>query len=132
MLNFHRLELSLVKTKKVNLERCIICQNISDSKGNKKLTSTYNGRRNLIDYSTILQDNLLNNLNETDLECIKYHVDTCYSRYKRKSDRAKEKKSECSTSSNSAEKEEQGQQELSRSSKKLKFDEKKANTLYYL
>ena len=37
--------LVLVKSKKLNLERCIIRQNINDSRGSKKLTSTDNGRR---------------------------------------------------------------------------------------
>lgn len=65
----------------------------------------------MIEYSNTLQDNLLHDIDEHDLERIKYHVDTCYSKYKGNSDRAKEKKSDCSPStSNSAENEEQGQE----------------------
>ena len=123
--------LLLVKSKKLNLERCVICQNTNDSRGSKKLTSTDNGRRNLIKYSNTLQDYLWRGADEHDLERIKYHVDTCYSRYKRKCDRANEKKSVCSAStSNSVENEEQGQ-ETCRSSKSLRFDEKKS-TIYFI
>ena len=95
----------------MNLEKYIICQNIDVSRGSKKVTSTDNERRHLIEYSNTLQDNLLRGVDEHDLERIKYHVDTCYSRYKRKCDRANEKKSVCSAStSNSVENEEQGQE----------------------
>ena len=114
----------LANSKKLNLERCIICQNINSIRGSKKLTSTDNGRRNVINYSNTLQDNLLCDIDEHDLEHIKYHVDTCYSRYKRKCDRTNIKKSDCSAStSNSVENEEQGQ-ETCRSSKRWRFDEK--------
>ena len=110
--------LLLVKSKKLNLGRCIIRQNINDSRGSKKLTSTDNGRRNVIKYSNTLQDNLLRGIDEHDLERIKYHVNTCYSIYNRNCDRANKNKSDCSTSnSNSVENEEQGQ-ETCRSSKR--------------
>ena len=59
--------LLLVKLKNLNLQRCIICQNVNDSRGSKKLASTDNGRRNLIEYSNILQDNLLRSADEHDL-----------------------------------------------------------------
>ena len=102
--------LLLVKSKCLNLERRIICQNINDGRESKKLTSTDNGRRNLIECSNTLQNNLLYGIDEHDLERIKYHLDTWYSRYKRKSDRANEKTSVCSVStSNSTENEEQAQ-----------------------
>ena len=113
--------LLLVKLKNLDFERCIICQNINDGRGSKKLTSTDNGKRNLIEYSNTLPDNILRGIDEHDLGRIKY----CYSRYKRKSYRANEKKSACFVSpSDSAENEEQGQ-ETCRSSKRLRFDEKK-------
>ena len=83
----------------------------------------------MIKYSNTLQDNHLRDVDKHDLECIKYHVDTCYSWYKRKCDRANEKKSDCSAStSNSVEKEEQGQ-ETCRSTKWFRFDEKKSTTI---
>ena len=58
-----------------------MCQNINDSRGSKKLASTDNGRRNLKEYSNRLQDNILRGIDEHDLERIKYHVDTCFSKY---------------------------------------------------
>ena len=64
--------LLLVKSKNLNLERYIFCQNINDSRRSNKLTNTDSGRRNLIEYSN--------------------------TRCKRKSDRANEKKSDCSAS----------------------------------
>ena len=42
--------LPLVTSKYLNLERCIICRNLNAGRGSKKLTSTNNGRRNLIEY----------------------------------------------------------------------------------
>ena len=82
----------------------------------------------MIKYSNTLQGNLLRGVDEHDFERIKYHVDTCYSRYKRKCDRGNGKKSDCSVStSNSVENKEQGQ-ETCRSSKVLTFDEKKSAT----
>ena len=43
--------LLLVKSKNLNLERYIFCQNINGSRRSNKLTNTDNGRRNLIEYS---------------------------------------------------------------------------------
>ena len=40
--------LLLVKSKNLNLERYIFCQKINDSRRSNELTSTDNGRRNLI------------------------------------------------------------------------------------
>ena len=116
----------------MELERYIICQNITDRRVSKKLTDTDSGRRNLIKYLNTVQDKLLCGVDEHDLERIKYHVDTCYSTYKRKSDRANEKKLDCSAStSNSAENEEQAQ-ETCPSSKRLRFDEKKSTNYYII
>ena len=41
------------KTKKC-IDKCIICQKPKDNKGNKKLTSTANGRSTIIECSTFL------------------------------------------------------------------------------
>ena len=67
-MEFSSLVLILVKSKNLNLERCIICQNINDDRGIKKLTSTDNGRTNLIEYSNTLQDNLLRSIDGHYLE----------------------------------------------------------------
>ena len=67
-MEFSSLVVILVKSKNLNLERCIICQNINDDRGIKKLTSTDNGRTNLIEYSNTLQDNLLRSIDGHYLE----------------------------------------------------------------
>ena len=64
----------LVNSKKLNLERCIICQDINDIRGGKKLTSTDNRRRNVIKYSSTLQDNLLCGIDEHDFQDIRESV----------------------------------------------------------
>ena len=84
--------LLLVKSKCLNLEKCLICWSINNDRKikkskkhqSKKLSSTDNGRRNLIlKYSHTLQDNFLYSIGkrdlEHDIECIKYHLDTWYS-----------------------------------------------------
>ena len=76
------------KTKKC-IDKCIICQKPKDNKGNKKLTSTANGRSTIIECSTFLRDNLLDGVKELDQ--IKYHVNTCYSRYVRQKKRTEDK-----------------------------------------
>ena len=58
------------KTKKC-IDKCIICHEPKDNKGNKKLTSTGNGRFTIIECSTFLRDNLLDGVEELDQ--IKYH-----------------------------------------------------------
>ena len=45
----------------------------------------------MIEYSNALQDDLSRGVDEHDLERVKNHVDTCYSRCRRKSDEANEK-----------------------------------------
>ena len=65
------------KRNKVNLDRCIICQK---DKLFENLTSTENGK---IKYScsicnTILQDDLLSDLDENDINAVKYHLKSCY------------------------------------------------------
>ena len=76
------------KTKKC-IDKCIRCQKPKDNKGNKKLTSTANGRSTIIECSTFLRDNLLDGVEELDQ--IKYHVNTCYSRYVRQKKRTEDK-----------------------------------------
>ena len=75
--------LQVIATNRKDTRRCIICQKIQDHKGDKKLTSTERGRQSIISYSRTLQDDLLYGLLEIDYTNIKYHVNTCYSRYMR-------------------------------------------------
>ena len=80
----------VVETKtKVCIDKCIICQKPKDNKGNKKLTSTANGRTAITESSTFLQYNLLEGFEELDQ--IKYHVNTCYSHYVRQKKRSNHK-----------------------------------------
>ena len=66
--------------KKRNFDRCILCQKVKDSKGDKKLTSTQTGRTLLLEASTILKDNLVTEIPDDEKQNVKYHVNTCYSR----------------------------------------------------
>ena len=80
----------VVETKtKICIDKCIICQKPEHNKGNKKLTSTANGRTTIIECSTFLQDNLLEGVEE--LNQIKHHVNTCYSRFVRQKKRTEDK-----------------------------------------
>ena len=80
----------VVETKtKICIDKCIICQKTKDNNRNKELTSTANGRTTIIECSTFLQDNLLEGVEELDQ--IKYHVNTCYSRYVRQKKRTDDK-----------------------------------------
>ena len=63
------------KRNKVNLARCIICQK---DKQSENLTSTENERSNICAASTILQDDLLSDLDENDINAAKYHLKSCY------------------------------------------------------
>ena len=65
---------------KLNIQKCIICQNINDNKGDKNLTSTENGRLKIIQCSKFLKDELISQLTKNDLQYLKYHVKTCYPR----------------------------------------------------
>ena len=80
--------LQLISEKKLDLQKCIICQKVKDNKGNNKLTSTIKGRENIICSSRILNDRLTNDLTSDELLEIKYHVNTCYTRYIRMKERA--------------------------------------------
>ena len=61
-----------LRGRKRNLRLCSICQNLKDSKGCDKLTSTGNG--NIIIASRLLQDNYLIDITDTELKYIEYHV----------------------------------------------------------
>ena len=116
----------VVETKtKICIDKCIICQKPKDNKRNKELTSTANGRTTIIEYSTFLQDNLLEGVEELDQ--IKYHINTCYSRYVRQKKRTEDKDVDEGESADPTEDEpitsrnEQSTPET-RSSKRLKLD----------
>ena len=66
------------KQKKVNLEKCIICQH---EKHSEKLTSTESRRSKIQAASSILQDDLLSDVDSKDIALIKYHIKACYKRY---------------------------------------------------
>ena len=111
------------KTKKC-IDKCIRCQKPKDNKGNKKLTSTANGRSTIIECSTFLRDNLLDGVEELDQ--IKYHVNTCYSRYVRQKKRTEDKdvdEGEPDNPTNDQHVSSRNEQSTpeTRSSKKLKF-----------
>ena len=73
------------KRKKVNLEKCIICQ---QEKRSEKLTGTVNGRSKIQAASGILQDDLLSDVDGKDIVLIKYHMKACCKRYILQSERA--------------------------------------------
>lgn len=66
--------------RRLDFDKCVLCQKIKDNKGDKKLTSTENGRDLLFESSKILEDNLLSEIQEDEKDEVKYHVNTCYSR----------------------------------------------------
>lgn len=80
------IELVPTPTKR-NIELCIVCQMKKDTSSATKLTSTPEGRKNVIQVSNLLNDDLLNNLNDRELTFLKYHVKTCYARYKKSGER---------------------------------------------
>ena len=45
------------------------------------MTSTENGRSNIRAASTILHDDLLSDLDENDINAVKYHLKSCYKSY---------------------------------------------------
>ena len=75
------------KKKKKDLEKCIICQNSKDKKGESKLTCA-NGRNVITEASKSLKDDLLHGLRDADITNIKYHVNTCYANYRKKKERS--------------------------------------------
>ena len=53
---------------------------VQDNKGEKKITSTQNGRTLLFEVSTILKDNLVTEIPNDEKQDVKYLVNTGYSR----------------------------------------------------
>ena len=84
--------LSIYAKKKIDLKKCIICQNVKDNKGNTKLTSTENGRNKLFKWSESISDNKFDDVE--DKENIHYHANTCYQRYIRSAEREKRRQEE--------------------------------------
>ena len=76
----------LTKKPKRDLNKCIFCQQKKKG-GEIKLTSTADGIRRIIEGSEKLKDGLLDNLNEEERQCIKYHVKNCHSQYVLKANR---------------------------------------------
>ena len=50
--------------KPLKLELCLICQNVKDSGGSSKLTSTEAGKQTIISTSRILEDGLVTNIDQ--------------------------------------------------------------------
>ena len=71
------------EARKRDSQLCIICQRKKDAQSSTKLTSTPDGRRVIIQTSQLLQDELLIGLSDTERLQMKYHVKSCYARYKR-------------------------------------------------
>ena len=62
---------------KLKLVMCILRQKVKENGGDKKLTSTENGRKMLVECSKVLDDGFLLRGIEDEAR-IKYHVNTCY------------------------------------------------------
>ena len=73
------------KRKKANLCRCIVCQK---DKPTESLTSTENGRSNILSASKLLKDDLLADLDAEEVKSIQYHLKACYKSYILRSKRA--------------------------------------------
>ena len=54
--------------KPLRLELCLICQNVKDSAGSSKLTSTEAGRQKIISTSRKLNDGLVTNIDQNRFE----------------------------------------------------------------
>ena len=79
--------IQLTKTRNVDLNKCILCQKIKDNKSDRRLTSTEKGRQLIISTSTdTLKDDLISDAKGEELCLLKYHVNSCYSRYIRQRD----------------------------------------------
>ena len=63
--------------KPLKLELCLICQNVKDSAGSSKLTSTEAGRKTIISTIRKLEDGLDANIDQNRLVDIRYHVKSC-------------------------------------------------------
>ena len=86
--SFHAVQL-VPNPKSLKLELCFICQNVKDSAGSSKLTSTEAGRQTIISTSRKLEDGLVTNIDQNRLVDIRYHVKSCYATYKKKGARHK-------------------------------------------
>ena len=75
--------------KPLKLELFLICQNVKDSPGSSKLTSTEAGRQTIISTSRKLEDGLVTNIDQNRLVDIRYHVKSYYATYKKKGARHK-------------------------------------------
>ena len=69
--------------KPLKLELCLISQNVKDSAGSSKLTSTEAGRQTIISTSRKLKNGLVTNIDQNRLVDIRYHVKPCYATYKK-------------------------------------------------
>ena len=63
--------------KPLKLELCLISQNVKDSSGSSKLTSTEAGRKTIISTIRKLEDGLDANIDQNRLVDIRYHVKSC-------------------------------------------------------
>ena len=75
---------------KPNLTKCIICKKISGSNRQDILTNAAGSRSNVILASKKLNDGLLDSLDEVEVQKIRFHAKSCYSRYALKASRLKE------------------------------------------
>ena len=81
--SFHAVQL-VPNPKSLKLELCFICQNVKDSAGSSKLTSTEAGRQTIISTSRKLEDGLVTNIDQNRLFDVRYDVKFCYATYKKK------------------------------------------------
>ena len=82
--------IQLIKVKKRDLKKCIICQQ-TKKHGETKLTSTPDDIQKILDASKILKGSLVANLSANELQSIRYHVKNCYGSYILKSTRISER-----------------------------------------
>ena len=71
--------LPFVKEKKLNLQKCVICQNAKDKRGDKKLTSNKKRKTNLDLMLKSSSRQFFSGLNLSELNDIKYKVYIVYS-----------------------------------------------------
>ena len=73
------------KRNKANISRCIICQKDTRT---ESLTSTENGKSNILSASKLLKDDLLAALDAEEVNSIQYYLKACYKSYTLRSKRA--------------------------------------------
>ena len=71
---------SLVKKKKRDVNKCIICQQVKKKK-EVTLRRTSDGIQKIRNASEVLKDSILDGLTETEIQRIQYHSNNCYSPY---------------------------------------------------